>query len=150
MSESRFDWDGLIRFAMPNHQCLQKSTVLLVQVGCSIPNTPVAESQWRKTRVDRMLVEHFLRTGYYDSAMGLAKQANIEDLTNINLFLVAKEVEDALKQKDVTKCLAWCHDNKSKLRKMKSNLEYNVRLQGEFGEVSLCLLHMTSRNHHLT
>ena len=130
---------------LTNHQCLQKSTVLLVQVGC-IPNTPVAESQWRKTRVDRMLVEHFLRTGYYDSAMGLAKQANIEDLTNINLFLVAKEVEDALKQKDVTKCLAWCHDNKSKLRKMKSNLEYNVRLQGELGKVSLCLL----RNLHLT
>ena len=77
-----------------------------------------------------MLVEHFLRAGYYDTAMGLAKQANIEDLTNINLFLVAKEVEDALSQKDVNKCLAWCHDNKSKLRKMKSTLEYNVRLQG--------------------
>lgn len=91
----------------------------------------MAESQWRKTRIDRMLVEHFLRAGYYDSALGLAKQADIEDLTNINLFLVAKEVEDSLAQKDISKCLAWCHDNKSKLRKMKSNLEYNVRLQGQ-------------------
>ncbi len=100
-------------------------------MGC-IPTSSVAQSQWKKTRVDRMLVEHFLRAGYYDSAMGLAKQADIEDLTNINLFLVAKEVEDALAQKDVSKCLAWCHDNKSKLRKMKSTLEYNVRLQGWF------------------
>ena len=77
-----------------------------------------------------MLVEHFLRAGFYDSAMGLAQQADIEDLTNISLFLVAKEVEESLAQKDISKCLAWCHDNKSKLRKMKSNLEYNVRLQG--------------------
>ena len=30
---------------------------------------------------------------------------------------------------DVHKCLAWCHDNKSKLRKMKSSLEFEVRLQ---------------------
>jgi macrophage erythroblast attacher len=58
-------------------------------------------------------------------------QAGIEDLTNINLFLVAKEVEDSLMQKDISKCLSWCHDNKSKLRKMKSTLEYNVRLQGK-------------------
>ena len=81
-----------------------------------------------------MLVEHFLRVGYYDTAVCLAKQFEIEDLTNINLFLVAKDVEEALAQKDVQKCLAWCHDNKSKLRKMGSNLEFNVRLQ-EFVEL---------------
>jgi len=89
---------------------------------------------WRKTRLDRMLVEHFLRSGHYDSAIGLAQAAGIEDLTNINLFLVAKEVEEALARQDTSKCLAWCHDNKSKLRKMKSTLEFNVRLQ-EFIEL---------------
>ena len=89
---------------------------------------------WRKTRLDRMLVEHFLRSGYYDSAIGLAQSAGIQDLTNINLFLVAKDVEEALTRQDTSKCLAWCHDNKSKLRKMKSTLEFNVRLQ-EFIEL---------------
>uniref|UniRef100_A0A0K2UIZ2 Macrophage erythroblast attacher n=1 Tax=Lepeophtheirus salmonis TaxID=72036 RepID=A0A0K2UIZ2_LEPSM len=59
---------------------------------------------------------------------------DITDLTNIHLFLVAKEVEDDLALKDVTKCLAWCHDNKSKLRKMKSTLEFDMRLQ-EFIEL---------------
>ena len=81
-----------------------------------------------------MLVEHFLRSGYYDSAIGLAQSAGIEDLTNINLFLVAKDVEEALTRQDTSKCLAWSHDNKSKLRKMKSTLEFNVRLQ-EFIEL---------------
>ena len=46
-----------------------------------------------------MLVEHFLRVGYYDTAVSLAKHFDIEDLTNINLFLVAKDVEEALSQK---------------------------------------------------
>ena len=42
-----------------------------------------------------------------------------QDLTNIDLFLVSKEVEESLERKETSKCLAWCHDNKSKLRKMK-------------------------------
>jgi macrophage erythroblast attacher len=104
-----------------------------LRLGCA-PPTPASDAQWRKTRVDRMLVEHFLRVGYYDTALALANHFDIEDLTNINLFLVAKDVEEALNRKDVTKCLSWCHDNKSKLRKMRSSLEFNVRLQ-EFVEL---------------
>ena len=100
----------------------------------TLVSTPASDAQWRKTRVDRMLVEHFLRIGYYDTAVSLAKHFDIKDLTNINLFLVAKDVEEALSRKDVAKCLAWCHDNKSKLRKMRSRLEFDVRLQ-EFIEL---------------
>lgn len=81
-----------------------------------------------------MLVEYFLRNGLYNTATSLAQTTDIEDLTNIEVFLVAKEVEESLAAGDVSKCLAWCHDNKSKLRKMKSTLEFNVRLQ-EFIEL---------------
>jgi len=42
-----------------------------------------------------------------------------QDLTNIDLFLASREVEEALEQKDTSKCLAWCNDNKSRLKKMK-------------------------------
>ena len=42
-----------------------------------------------------------------------------QDLTNIDLFLASREVEEALQQKDTSKCLAWCNDNKSRLKKMK-------------------------------
>jgi len=67
----------------------------------------------------------------FDNLFRLAQHHNIEEITNISIFLIAKEVEEALLQKDMSKCLTWCHDNKSKLRKMKSSLEYNVRLQGK-------------------
>lgn len=81
------------------------------------------------SRVERMLVEHFLRSGFYNAAIKLANTQGIADLTNINLFLVAKEVEEALARKDTSKYLSWCQENKSKLRRLKSNLEFNVRLQ---------------------
>ncbi|XP_059779759.1 E3 ubiquitin-protein transferase MAEA isoform X3 [Balaenoptera ricei] len=41
------------------------------------------------------------------------------DLVNIEMFLTAKEVEESLERRETATCLAWCHDNKSRLRKMK-------------------------------
>lgn len=38
---------------------------------------------------------------------------------NIEMFLTAKEVEESLERQETATCLAWCHDNKSRLRKMK-------------------------------
>ncbi|KAG8177877.1 hypothetical protein JTE90_004271 [Oedothorax gibbosus] len=93
-----------------------------------------AVAQWKKKRLDRMLVDHFLRCGYYNTALKLARHSNIEDLTNINLFLVSKEVEESLMRHETASCLNWCYDNKSKLRKLKSSLEFNLRQQ-EFVEL---------------
>lgn len=90
---------------------------------------PIQHKQWRKVRLERILVEHFLRSGFYQTAIQLAQTSQLEDMTNIEVFLAAKEVEESLQAGDVSKCLAWCHENKSKLRKMKSNLEFNVRIQ---------------------
>lgn len=43
----------------------------------------------------------------------------LKDLVNIEMFLTAKEVEESLERQETMTCLAWCHDNKSRLRKMK-------------------------------
>ena len=51
------------------------------------------------------------------------------DCVNVEVFLTAREVEDSLAGRDLSKCLAWCHDNRSRLRKLKSSLEFQVRLQ---------------------
>ncbi|XP_025742743.1 E3 ubiquitin-protein transferase MAEA isoform X3 [Callorhinus ursinus] len=80
---------------------------------------PAAASLWKKKRMDRMMVEHLLRCGYYNTAVKLARQSGIEDLVNIEMFLTAKEVEESLERRETATCLAWCHDNKSRLRKMK-------------------------------
>ena len=45
------------------------------------------------------------------------------------MFLTAREVEESLVREELDKVMAWCHDNKSRLRKLKSSLEFQVRLQ---------------------
>lgn len=93
-----------------------------------------ALNHWKKKRLDRMLVDHFLRCGYYDTACKLALHSQIEELTNIGLFMVMRDVEESLNEHKTDRSLTWCYDNKSKLRKNKSNLEFNLRQQ-EFIEL---------------
>lgn len=39
---------------------------------------PAAANMWKKKRMDRMMVEHLLRCGYYNTAVKLARQSGIE------------------------------------------------------------------------
>ena len=55
-------------------------------------------------------------------------------MTNIEIFLNEKEIIESLKNKETSKCLAWCNENKSKLKKINSNLEFALRQQ-EFIEL---------------
>jgi len=96
-----------------------------------------AQSHWKRVRLDRMLVDHFLRSGYYNTAVQMAETASKKDLVDIDLYLVARDVENALLNKDSAPCLQWCHTNKSKLKKLQSTLELNVRIQ-DFVELVRC------------
>ncbi|NXR46566.1 MAEA protein, partial [Hippolais icterina] len=91
---------------------------------------PAPANMWKKKRMDRMMVEHLLRCGYYNTAVKLARQSGIEDLVNIEMFLTAKEVEESLERQETMTCLAWCHDNKSRLRKMKGHQTENEPKMG--------------------
>lgn len=87
------------------------------------------QNAWRRVRTDRMLVDHFLRAGHYGTAMSLAQTSNIEDYVDVSVFEVCQKVESGLRSHNTCACLAWCHENRSKLRRQKSTLEYRVRLQ---------------------
>ncbi|ERE85524.1 macrophage erythroblast attacher-like protein [Cricetulus griseus] len=88
---------------------------------------PSAISLWKRKHVDHMMVEHLLRCGYYNTAVKLARQSGTEDLVNIEMFLTAQEVEESLERREIATCLAWCHDNKSRLWKMNC-LEFSLRI----------------------
>jgi macrophage erythroblast attacher len=93
-----------------------------------------AANQWKKIRLNRLIVEHFLRLGYYDTAEILANRSGIREITNIDIFQVSREVEKDLAQHNTSKCILWCIDNKSKLRKINSDIEFKLRQQ-EFIEL---------------
>ncbi|KAL7148020.1 hypothetical protein ABFS83_06G150400 [Erythranthe nasuta] len=90
--------------------------------------------KWNSIRLKRILVDYMLRMSYYDTAVKLAESSNIQDLVDIDVFLEAKKVIEALEKKEVAPALAWCADNKSRLKKTKSKFEFQLRLQ-EFIEL---------------
>ncbi|KAK8671660.1 hypothetical protein V6N13_038248 [Hibiscus sabdariffa] len=91
-------------------------------------------SEWNNIRLKRILVDYMLRMSYYDTAVKLAQSSNIGELVDIEVFQEAKKVIDALRNQDVGPALAWCADNKSRLKKSKSKFEFQLRLQ-EFIEL---------------
>uniref|UniRef100_A0A914X0L4 E3 ubiquitin-protein transferase MAEA n=1 Tax=Plectus sambesii TaxID=2011161 RepID=A0A914X0L4_9BILA len=97
-------------------------------------NAAAAMEQWRRQRVDRLVVDYLLRAGFYDSAQQLAEQSGVDIMSNRDVFVTAKDVYESLGRHELDKCLEWAHDNKSKLRRLKSRLELAVRTQ-EFVEL---------------
>ncbi|KAF2318640.1 hypothetical protein GH714_009502 [Hevea brasiliensis] len=91
-------------------------------------------SEWSNTRLKRILVDYMLRMSYYDTGMKLAESSNILDLVDIDVFQEARKVIDALQNREVAPALAWCAENKSRLKKSKSKFEFQLRLQ-EFIEL---------------
>lgn len=90
--------------------------------------------KWNNIRVDRILVDYMLRSCYYESAIKLAESSGIQELVDIDIFFDAKKVVQSLRNRDCSEALAWCTENKSKLKKGKSKFEFKLRLQ-EFIEL---------------
>lgn len=55
-------------------------------------------------------------------------------LNRVDVFQISQEVENDLGNFKTTKCVMWCTDNKSKLRKINSTIEFDLRVQ-EFIEL---------------
>jgi len=85
--------------------------------------------RWSKTRLDRYIVDYMLRNSYIESAKLLAKNSDIEDYVDIDLFMQANVIEESLKNHSCTECLQWCTEHRSNLKKIKSNLEFKLRFQ---------------------
>ncbi|KAJ9515845.1 hypothetical protein QJQ45_008729 [Haematococcus lacustris] len=103
----------------------------LQQLSCTPTTSMVA---WNKQRLDRMLVDHMQRSGYHASSLVLSQQAGLQPLVDSGIYLEAQKVLAALVQHDCGPALAWCAEQRSRLKKAKSPLEFKLRVQ-EFVEL---------------
>ncbi|KAJ3197103.1 GID complex subunit containing RING finger motif [Irineochytrium annulatum] len=112
-------------------QCVQRNRARLDHLNevVGAPNDSQAYERWNKTRLDRILVDYMLRQGYLNSAVKLSTDSHVEQLVDIQLFAQTRKIEDALRRQSCVECLQWCKDNGSSLKKLKSKLEFNLRLQ---------------------
>ncbi|KAL2866318.1 FYV10 family protein [Aspergillus lucknowensis] len=95
-----------------------------------IPNlTDVKYDQWSRVRLDRLVVDHMLRSGYTESAQQLAREKDIENLVDLNVFIQCQRIAESLRHGETKDALQWCSENKPALKKSQYNLEFELRLQ---------------------
>ncbi len=78
----------------------------------------VKYDQWSRIRVNRLLVDYLLRSGYCESAKALAHEKGIEELVDTEVFMNCNRIQESLKQHKTGECLAWCSENKQALKKL--------------------------------
>lgn len=78
---------------------------------------------WQNDRFYRQLSEYLFQCGFHTTALKLTDAMTIREVVNSSLFLKISELEDSLKNHKTQKCLIWCMENKSRLRKIKSRFE---------------------------
>ena len=90
----------------------------------SIPSlADVKYDEWSRVRLNRLLVDYLLRMGYAESAKALAKEKEIEDLVDLEVFVQCHQIEESLKGGSTAEALAWCSENRALMKKA------NVRSQ---------------------
>lgn len=77
----------------------------------------VKYDDWSRVRLNRLLVDYLLRSGYGESATALAKEKGIEDLVDLSIFIQCHKVEESLRRGSTQECLAWCSEHRELTRK---------------------------------
>ncbi|KAL3445182.1 protein fyv10 [Aspergillus insuetus] len=91
--------------------------------------TDVKYDQWSRIRLNRLVVDHMLRSGYTESAQQLAREKDIESLVDLNVFIQCQRIAESLRRGETKDALQWCGENKAALKKSQYNLEFELRLQ---------------------
>ncbi|KAL2003888.1 hypothetical protein VTN02DRAFT_1737 [Thermoascus thermophilus] len=89
----------------------------------------VKYDEWSRVRLNRLLVDHMLRSGFSESAKELARDKGIEDLVDLNVFVQCQRIAESLRRGETKEALQWCGENKVALKKSQYNLEFELRLQ---------------------
>ncbi|TKR96396.1 hypothetical protein L596_010415 [Steinernema carpocapsae] len=90
---------------------------------------PAEHGAFKKERIDRMIIEHLYRTGCFKTASMLADSCKLKPVCNDLVYEEVRRVEDGLRNHDLNPCLDWIFDNRSKLRRLQSDFEMDIRIQ---------------------
>ena len=77
----------------------------------------VKYDEWSRIRLDRLLVDYLLRSGYAESARALAREKGIEALVDLDVFVRCHRIAESLRNGDTTEGLAWCQEHKPMMKK---------------------------------
>ena len=78
----------------------------------------VKYDEWSRVRLNRLLVDYLLRSGYGESAKALAREKSIEELVDLDLFVQCHRIEESLRQRNTQECLSWCVEHRPMMKKL--------------------------------
>ena len=124
---------SVLRNQMENIHNAEKSECNLINARLDhLKNGSKNEYAWQYTRFHRQMADFLYQRGFDKTGDMLAQSIDIEELTNAGLFRKIMELEQSLAEKQTSKCLAWCLQNRSKLQKIKSKFEVRISRTGYF------------------
>lgn len=112
----------------------KKRLIHLLEVQTHYKESKEIEEAYHITRLDRLILDYFLREGYLETAGNLTKELELEDFSDMKIFTENKEIIAGLQAKNCELGMKWCVTHKTKLSNMKSLLEMQLRIQ-EFIEL---------------
>ena len=78
----------------------------------------VKYDDWSRLRLNRLLVEYLVRQGYVESARSLAKEKDIVDLVDLDVYERCGRIAASLRNGKVDDCLGWCAENRVLMKKI--------------------------------
>ena len=97
--------------------------------------TDVKYEQWSRTRLDRLMVDYLLRSGYSRTAASLAEAKQISHLIDLETFNACHKIAASVARGETKDALAWINENRNTLKKLvqaplqTTDLEFQLRLQ---------------------
>lgn len=96
---------------------------------CEARVAHLSDAEYPRVRMRRLLVDYLQREGFFDLAHKAAKHLSIEALTDVRLFEEARDLQTHLRARDPEPVLRWCDLHKSRLKRLNSQLEFELELQ---------------------
>eukprot|EP00511_Aplanochytrium_stocchinoi_P002006 CAMPEP_0204843876 /NCGR_PEP_ID=MMETSP1346-20131115/48237_1 /ASSEMBLY_ACC=CAM_ASM_000771 /TAXON_ID=215587 /ORGANISM="Aplanochytrium stocchinoi, Strain GSBS06" /LENGTH=524 /DNA_ID=CAMNT_0051983097 /DNA_START=178 /DNA_END=1752 /DNA_ORIENTATION=+ len=81
----------------------------------------------RELETSALIADHLLRQGYPSSANMLAEKENISDIVDNVVFNNVYHISKQLRDGNIDPALQWCEQRKSRLKRMQSSLEFELR-----------------------
>lgn len=89
-----------------------------------------AFKSWSRTRLEMLISDYCLREGMIKTAKLHSEKLGIENLVDSEELSSCFAIEQSLRKEHTTdKCQAWCQENRQFLKKIRSNLEFEIKLQ---------------------
>lgn len=89
----------------------------------------IASPSFSTTKLSKFLIDYFTRQNQFEVAQSIASEFSLEASSDLYFFEKAEKIMKDLREKDLNSALEWCNEHKSKLHKIRSKLEFELKLQ---------------------